>query len=98
MKVPLTRYLEWEWLSYSIRASMGERIVVVRHHGSLPDEEHFDYLLFDSTAALVHDYGDDGLQVGGWLVREAGVIQRLEALALDLRGRAAPFPNLTSAA
>jgi hypothetical protein len=92
-KVPLTRYLEWEMWSYAVRAKLGERIVVVRVRQDvpLPNEEDFDFLLFDRATALVHDYGDDGLQVGGWLVREPRILRQLEGRALERRRQAEPL-------
>jgi hypothetical protein len=90
VKLPLTRYLSWEMWNYIVRATLGERIVLVtvRPDVPLPNEVDFDFLLFDRATALVHDYGDDGLQVGGWLVREPTILRRLEARALELRRQA----------
>lgn len=66
---PLTPYLEYELLSYRIRAELGESIEVVHCPPKLrlPDEQHFDFLLFDRHTALIHNYGtgDTGFQVGG---------------------------------
>lgn len=90
---PLTPYLEYELMSYEIRAEMGENIEVVRADAAiqLPNEDYFDFLLFDRSAALIHDYGDLGLQIGGWVTEDIGVIDRLEALALALRDVAVPL-------
>ncbi len=94
-KLPLSRYLQWELWSYRVRAAMGERIVVVPMGPGvpLPNEQDFDFLLFDRTTALVHDYGADGLQVGGWLIRESRIIERLERRALHFAARAEPLPE-----
>ncbi|MFL6054036.1 MAG: DUF6879 family protein, partial [Actinoallomurus sp.] len=56
---PLTDYLAYELVSYRIRADMGENIEVVVCDPALrlPDEHHFDFLLFDRHTALIHDYG-----------------------------------------
>jgi Family of unknown function (DUF6879) len=92
---PLTPYLEYELLSYRIRAEMGENIEVVRCEPALrlPDEQHFDFLLFDHHTALIHDYGTEeiGFQVGGWLSHEPEVIARLGVTAAKLRSRAVPL-------
>jgi hypothetical protein len=89
---PLTAYLEYELLSYRIRAEMGETIEVVRCEPGLhlPDEQHFDFLLFDQHTALVHDYGNGGfgLQSGGWLTHEPGVIAALGKKITKLRQQA----------
>lgn len=90
---PLTPYLKYELMSYRIRAALGENIEVVRHDEvvQLPNEEFFDFLLFDRNAALIHDYGELGLQVGGWLCADGRVIARLETVAVELRTVAVPL-------
>jgi hypothetical protein len=90
---PLTPYLEYELIAYRIRVKMGENIEVVRcePHMRLPDDEHFDFLLFDRHTALIHDYGEIGLQSGGWMTHDAAVIASLEKKAIELRLKAVPF-------
>jgi hypothetical protein len=92
---PLTPYLEYELLSYRIRTEMGENIEVVRCAPELrlPDEQHFDFLLFDRRTALIHDYGTDeiGYQIGGWLTHEPEVIADLDAIVSALRQQAMPL-------
>jgi Family of unknown function (DUF6879) len=87
---PFTPYLEYELMSYRIRAAMGENIEVVRCEPAirLPNEQYFDFLLFDQRTALIHDYGETGRQSGGWLTQDASVIARLAATARALRGTA----------
>lgn len=92
---PLTPYLEYELLSYRIRAELGERIEVVRCGPELrlPDQEHFDFLLFDQRVALIHDYGTDevGAQAGGWLTHGPAALAGLEEMISRLRQQAAPL-------
>lgn len=90
---PLTPYLKYELMSYQIRAAMGEVIGVVRCAATagLPNEDYFDFLLFDQHTALIHDYGELGRQAGGWLARDAEVIAALETKALSLRRAAIPL-------
>ncbi|MEV0402985.1 DUF6879 family protein [Actinoallomurus sp. NPDC050550] len=92
---PLSAYLQYELLSYRIRADMGENIEVVRCDPALylPDERHFDFLLFDRHTALIHDYGagEVGLQAGGWLTHEPSVITVLEETVSSLRRKAIPL-------
>lgn len=92
---PRAPYLDYELLSYRIRAELGENIEIVPFDSELrlPDDEHFDFLLFDRHAALIHDYGTGsvGVQSGGWYVRDRGVVGRLEGTALSLRTRAIPL-------
>lgn len=95
VREPPTAYLKYELLSYRIRPDMGETIEVVRCDPALrlPDERHFDFLLFDRHTALVHDYGtgEVGLQTGGWLTHVPGVIARLEETIFTLRRDAMPL-------
>ncbi|MGH3902895.1 MAG: DUF6879 family protein [Pseudonocardiaceae bacterium] len=84
---PLTPYLKFEFMSYQIRQGMGETIGLVELANDirLPTENYFDFLLFDRSAALVHDYGDDGLQRGGWHTDHPSAIVKLEETAESLR-------------
>lgn len=95
VKLPLTDYLKYELMAYSVRSRMGENIEVVRIPSSaaVPDETHFDFLLFDRHTALVHDYGSAavGVQSGGWVTHDADVISALEARASALRAKAIPL-------
>jgi hypothetical protein len=92
---PLTPYLEYELLSYRIRADLGERIEVVSCEPGrrLPDEQRFDFLLFDRRTALIHDYGtvEVGRQTGGWLTHQPDVITSLESVVTGLRRQAVPL-------
>ncbi|MCG5216106.1 hypothetical protein MBA17_22850 [Streptosporangium sp. KLBMP 9127] len=93
IKEPLTSYLDYELIAYRIRAKMGENIEIVHCDSNmrLPDDEHFDFLLFDRHTALIHDYGDIGLQTGGWITHDADVIASLERKAIELRRKAVPL-------
>jgi hypothetical protein len=78
--------LRWELLNYAVRAEprFGEdvRIVdVTGKHAQLPDDSAFDFVVFGPGSALVHDYGEDGLQVGGWAVSEPAVVAELTRMA-----------------
>jgi hypothetical protein len=95
LQAPLSPYLEYELSSYRIRADMGENIEIVTCEPALrlPDEGHFDFLLFDRRTALIHDYGTDesSRQTGGWLTREPQVIAGLEEIVATLRLNALPL-------
>lgn len=92
---PLTTYLQYELLSYRIRARLGENVEIVRCDAELrlPNEQLFDVLLFDEHTALIHDYGGGavGLQTGGWCTHEPEVIATLVDTVTALRGRALPL-------
>lgn len=96
VKLPLSSYLQYELISYRIREQMGENIeaVLVESDVSVPSEELFDFLLFDRRTALVHDYGTDGCQVGGWRVDDPDVVERLERTAVQLRASAVTVNEL----
>jgi hypothetical protein len=101
IRPPLTDYLRYELLNYTIRAAMGETIQVVRcdPKTALPNDDYFDFLLFDRHTALIHDYGGGpvGHQTGGWLTRDPDVVARLEVTALALRARAEPLATFLAA-
>lgn len=94
VKLPPTDYIKYELMAYSVRSQMGENIEVVQLPSMLvPDEETFDFLLFDRHTALIHDYGSAaiGIQSGGWVSHDADVISALEGKALALRSGAVPL-------
>jgi hypothetical protein len=98
VQLPLSSYLRYEMIGYRIRKRMGERIVIVviDPNVMLPNDQHFDFLLFDQCLALIHDYGTDGHQVGGWLIDDPDILERLEHTALELRARAIPVGEFDS--
>jgi len=98
--LPLTSYLQYEMINYRIREAMGESIEVVLLDPSisLPNDDFFDFLLFDDTSALVHDYGMDGFQVGGWLVEDADVVRRLEEIVVNVRSKSVPLAEFLGTA
>nr|WP_245929230.1 DUF6879 family protein [Murinocardiopsis flavida] len=88
-------------MSYRIRGAMGENVEVMRigSDATVPNDEIFDFLLFDRDVALVHDYGQGptGVQTGGWLVRDTPSVRRLESRALALRREAEPLERFMTA-
>jgi hypothetical protein len=94
---PLTVYLRYELMAYSIREHLGEHIEIVRCDPAvrLPNDETFDCLVFDQRTALIHDYGDGevGRQTGGWVTYAPSVIERLVATVASLRSTAKPLGN-----
>lgn len=94
VKLPLSKYLEWEFWNYQVRQRLGETIMVIDQTSdpmTLPNSSFFDFLLFDDSVALVHDYGRDGLQVGGWLVTSREALRRLSDVAVSLEERSMPL-------
>jgi Family of unknown function (DUF6879) len=90
VQLPLTPYLKYEIINYRIRREMGEWIEIVKIPSDvpLPNAQFFDFLLFDEQAALIHDYGDDGRQIGGWATRRPEVLRTLAEKAVGLRRQA----------
>jgi hypothetical protein len=90
---PLSPYLQYELISYRIRHAMGENIQIARIPAevTLPNNDYFDFLLFDRHTALIHDYGDAGAQSGGWITHDTAAIDALEQTALKLRATAIPL-------
>lgn len=97
---PISDYLRYELMAYDIRSRMGENIEVVRCSPdlSLPNEDHFDCLLFDRHTALVHDYGNGevGYQTGGWLTRDPRAIDALTEMFATLRRQSVPLREFLS--
>lgn len=63
---------------------------------ALPVHSYFDFLVFDSHTALIHDYGSDpvGYQTGGWLTHCPKTLHALADIATDLRARGEPVRPL----
>jgi hypothetical protein len=95
VRPPLTEYLMFEMWNYVVRAERGETIEVAVIPADdlrpLPNHSYFDFLLFDDRAALVHDYGLDGLQVGGWVTTSPMSLRRLAETADFVRRNAIPL-------
>jgi hypothetical protein len=84
----------FEMWNYLVRARLGETIEIAvapeSDARSLPNHSYFDFLLFDDKAALIHDYGLDGLQVGGWVTQSPSTLRRLAETANQMRQAAVP--------
>jgi hypothetical protein len=98
---PITDYLRYEVMAYTVRAEMGENIEIVELPSTvpLPNDEYFDFLLFDRHTALIHDYGSGrvGYQSGGWVTHDPESIAALEKVALSLREHAIPIQRFVTA-
>lgn len=92
---PLSQYVTFEMWNYIVRARLGETIEIMvvpaDDRRPLPNHTYFDFLLFDDQAALVHDYGLDGLQVGGWVTSAQPTLRRLADTAARARENATPL-------
>jgi len=95
VRFPLSKYVTFEMWNYMVRARFGETIEIAaapeNDDRSLPNHSYFDFLLFDDKAALIHDYGLDGLQVGGWVTQSPSTLRRLAETANQMRQAAVPL-------
>lgn len=99
VKRPLSEYLEFEIWNYLVRARRGETIMMAdlsTDGRPLPNHSYFDFLLLDEATALIHDYGTDGLQVGGWVTRVPEVIERLKVQAKVIQDQSVPLREFIS--
>ncbi|MES9536851.1 DUF6879 family protein [Actinomadura sp. NPDC000600] len=85
LSYPLSDYLRYEMINYEVRSRLGERIEFFLPPS--PVHSYFDFLLFDSHTALIHDYGSGpvGYQIGGWLTHARKALNSLADIAADLR-------------
>lgn len=97
MRFPLTRYVTFEMGNYVVRAQRGENTEIATPPADdrrlLPNHTYVDFLLFDDRAALIHDYGLDGLQVGGWVTTAPSVLRRLAETTAQIRASAVPLAD-----
>ncbi|MEU9867377.1 DUF6879 family protein [Actinomadura sp. NPDC048021] len=82
---PLSDYLRYEMINFEVRSRLGERIEFFLPPS--PVQNYFDFLLFDSHTALIHDYGSGpiGYQSGGWLTHARKTLNSLADIPADLR-------------
>lgn len=84
VEMPLHPYLEYEFISYPISASFGERILVLQKsnvdNDILQDPYFRDMNFFPGVGLLLHIYDDSGVQQGGYLVTSAVELSLVEKL------------------
>jgi hypothetical protein len=94
VELPLTPYLEWEFKSYRVSARYGQMILVVdltEHDRSGDFFRSHDFLLFDAATVLIHDYGQEGLLCGGWLIEDPATVGLYSDLAARLIPASVPL-------
>lgn len=72
---PYSAYVAFEMINYDVRVPLGEEVRIA--DAKELDADVFDFLLFDRRHALIHDYGLNGLQVGGWYTSDTMTLNRL---------------------
>ena len=91
--MPLSSYLkDFELQSYKISTTYGERILIADILEIGEDVNNIsDFLLFNGKIAMVHDYDDKGLLIGGWLVKDKGYCKKLKELSQKLISKSVPL-------
>jgi len=94
IKLPLSYYLQYEFMSYLTSQRLGEEIRVVDLH-KVKEIGIRDFLLFDDRFALVHNYvPPTNTQDGGWLVEDPTALDYLKQCRHVLTERSATLDNL----
>jgi hypothetical protein len=94
IELPLSPYVEWELQSHIISAQYGETILVADLTNAQRNRilwNSRDFLLFDSNAALVHDYAPDGALRGGWISQDQDFLRRCTDLAAAFLSSSVPL-------
>ncbi|WKZ57688.1 MAG: hypothetical protein QY326_03215 [Bdellovibrionota bacterium] len=94
MELPLTPYLNWEFLTYQVTARFGQRILVTDITNDAPSSQiakESDFLIFDNKAVLAHDYSRDGLLQGAWLIEDPQAVERYVHFFQEARARSIPL-------
>jgi hypothetical protein len=97
VEFPISDYvLKYEFEAYRIAAANGEEIYVVTLHEDSSDDwlrELFDFVLFDTSSAIVHNYDSGGELRGGWLIHSSAVLTQYANIAERLLRVATPFSS-----
>lgn len=78
--LPLTDYLKWEFESYKISVTQSQRIFCVLQEdakGIFDKLAMHDFMVFDRDIAFIHNYDENGLIRGGWLIDNPDHINNL---------------------
>ena len=92
---PLTRYLDWEFLSYEETIRHGQRISLYPAELGIATvgSEVSDFVLFDDYACLLQRYSVRGELEGAVLVKEKGIVQELAGIHTALAAKSLPFQD-----
>jgi hypothetical protein len=98
LRIPVTDYVRFENEVYRYLAQAGEKIFGVEEELAARTFEAplFDFLLFDETLVFVHDYDDQGVRRGSWLVQDSASVAAYRQVADSLLEIARPFEDLVS--
>jgi hypothetical protein len=95
---PLTRYLQWEFLSYEESIRQGQRVSLYdpESDGIPPAAELSDFILFDDYACMLHRYSEKGEFEGASLVEHVDIVNEIAGLHASLAARARPFHDVVT--
>lgn len=91
---PMSPYLAWEMQHYEFNSREGERIYCcdLNHVGNIFDQRaKHDFMVFDSSVAVIHNYDSSGGIAGGWMTRDEEKISILQSLFIEIKSHCSPF-------
>lgn len=94
VQVPLTRYLDWEFKTYQHTARWGQRIGICDITNNSQDSllnQASDFLIFDNSTVLAHDYSKEGLLKGAWLIDDSASVSKYNNLFDMIRQKSIPL-------
>ena len=94
IKYPLTQYLKWEFNVYEYNSKHCERIFCCNYDAVdtlFTENIGHDFMVFDSRIAFIHNYDENGLNKGGWMVTELESILSLQKLFVFLKSFCQPY-------
>lgn len=96
LRLPVSEYVRFESEVYRYATEAGETILGI-NEAELPSEHQgrlIDYLLFDDSTVLVHDYDSAAVLNGSWLIEKRDRVKKYEDVAEELLKLAEPFDRL----
>ncbi|MDD3341454.1 MAG: hypothetical protein PHN72_04635 [Bacilli bacterium] len=96
IEFPISQYIEYEYYTYYITSSLGENIYF-KNSKEIINKNMKDFIIFDSTNVLIHDYDQNGNLQGAWWLSEEHqeLISSLEKWYDTQRKNAHPFYKIT---
>ena len=97
---PMSDYMRWEMEVYRYNSEHCERIFCCNYDAvDTLFERHIqhDFMVFDSRIAFVHNYNEEGLNVGGWKIENQDKIIQLQSLFIFLKAQCQPFEMFANA-
>jgi hypothetical protein len=88
IKIPRSKYLNWEIENYKVSETYGERIFFFHYHQLaelLETKVHHDFMIFDARFAFLHNYDDNNVLLGGWRFQDLESICKLLSLFAVLK-------------